>query len=174
MDVGELAFPCRGCHTMLCRLAYRTGVFLSEAQITEAEDSLYDVVGDRIRTQRTMLGLSQDELGRAIGVSFQQVQKYENGSNQISLSRLVKIAAALQTSIAHLISGFDPVNGPAVAGFAESGQAAFGAEGDMEQTPDAPLLRQRETLELVRAYYSVADDKKRRKILDFIKSMGDE
>lgn len=156
------------------------------AETSQHEDNLYNIVGERIRTQRTLLGLSQDDLGKAIGVSFQQVQKYENGSNQITLSRLIKIAASLQLPITDLISGFDKVIEFAAtpselarsAGFAESGQAAFGvqeeAAGETEPPFDASLLRRRETLELVRAYYSVTDDKKRRKILDLIKSMTDD
>jgi transcriptional regulator with XRE-family HTH domain len=63
------------------------------------------LVGDRLRARRMMLGISQLDLAEALGISFQQVQKYENGKNRISASRLFEIAAALDISISYFFEG---------------------------------------------------------------------
>jgi transcriptional regulator with XRE-family HTH domain len=71
-------------------------------------DSLDIALGIAIRMRRRMLGRSQEELSRACGVSFQQIQKYENGTNRVSFSRLVQIATALDCSVRQLLDYVDP------------------------------------------------------------------
>ena len=69
-------------------------------------------IGQRVRERRRGIGLSQQELAEALGVSFQQVQKYERGANRISFSRLVEVAGALNCRLADLADGLDPDHKP--------------------------------------------------------------
>src|ERR1700722_15944659 len=105
-------------------------------------------VGSRVRLRRNMLGLSQEKLGEAIGLTFQQVQKYERGANRIGASRLLELSRVLDVPIKFFYDETDPVRAPAIpSGFQEAPQEGF----------DSDPMRRRETLELVEAYYDVAD-----------------
>src|SRR5215203_2902058 len=99
-------------------------------------------VGSRVRLRRNMLGLSQEKLGDAIGLTFQQVQKYEHGANRIGASRLHKLSQVLDVPVSFFFEDTDPVRAPAMGGFAEPAAEA------LESDP----LRKQETVELVRAY----------------------
>src|SRR5919205_4612142 len=102
-------------------------------------------VGARLRLRRNMLGLSQEKLGQAIGLTFQQVQKYERGANRIGASRLHELSRVLDVPVSFFFDDMDPVRAPAIpGGFAEPPAAAF----------DADPLRKRETLDLIEAYFS--------------------
>src|ERR687894_1039497 len=76
-------------------------------------------VGARLRLRRNMLGLSQEKLGEAIGLTFQQVQKYERGANRIGASRLYELSRALDVPVSFFFGDTDPVRAPAMGGFAE-------------------------------------------------------
>ena len=65
------------------------------------------VIGERIKAQRNLIEMSQDDLGQALGVSFQQIQKYEKGINRISSGRLIELANTLQCSVTDLVGGAD-------------------------------------------------------------------
>lgn len=112
-------------------------------------------VGQRVRLRRTLLGLSQEKLGEAIGITFQQVQKYERGTNRISASRLHSMAIVLDVPISYF---FD--------------------DQDESVRPSAPTetdeLYGRETLELVRAYYAVKNPSVRKRVVELIRSLGAE
>lgn len=110
-------------------------------------------VGMRVRMRRTLIGMSQEKLGEALGLTFQQVQKYEKGTNRISASRLQQIAAALGVTIDYLYGGGDTPDIPA-SGFAE---APMAYEGEM-LTSDA--------LKLLRAFHRIADPRLRRKVIE--------
>src|SRR5262249_48391300 len=100
-------------------------------------------VGSRVRLRRNMLGLSQEKLGEAIGLTFQQVQKYERGANRIGASRLHDLSQVLDVPVSFFFDNTDPVRAPAIpAGFAEPVAEAFAAD---------PLCR-RGTLAPVSAY----------------------
>src|ERR1700729_2418528 len=76
-------------------------------------------VGSRVRLRRNMLGLSQEKLGEAIGLTFQQVQKYERGANRIGASRLLELARVLDIPVTFFFDNVDPVRAPAIPqGFA--------------------------------------------------------
>ena len=98
-------------------------------------------VGSRIRLRRSLLGMSQEKLGEAIGLTFQQVQKYERGMNRVSASKLWKLSTVLDVPVSYFFDGLD-------------GDAAPSADLD---APPAQLgdddLSRRETINLVRAYY---------------------
>ena len=113
-------------------------------------------VGSRVRLRRNMLGLSQERLGEAIGLTFQQVQKYERGANRIGASRLHDLSRVLDVPVSFFFDDMDPVRAPAIpGGFAEPPAEAF----------DSDPLRKRETIELVTAYYRIDDPAVRRRAL---------
>ncbi len=126
-------------------------------------------VGARIRLRRTLLGMSQERLGDALGLTFQQVQKYERGANRVGASRLFDLSRILDVPISFFydnmpvsMAGVVPQPQRSSPGFAEQ-QDGFGA---------GETMAKRETLELVRAYYRITDPNVRRRMLDLIKSMG--
>jgi transcriptional regulator with XRE-family HTH domain len=136
----------------------------------EGRPSPIDVhVGSRIRLRRTLLGMSQERLGEALGLTFQQVQKYERGVNRVGASRLFDLSRVLDVPISFF---FDDM--PESLTSAYGGQAGRRAVGYSEShdgfTDDA--LNRRETLELVRAYYRINDPAVRKRVFDLIKSMG--
>lgn len=141
-------------------------------------------VGNRIRLRRTLLGMSQERLGNALGLTFQQVQKYERVRNRVGASRLYDLACVLDVPVAFFFAGLpDPVgsmepcpSGP--EGVSEPAVPLGGsmAVGDMPppatNTGDLALFSRRETIELVRAYYGIEDSSTRRRVLDLVRSMG--
>ena len=123
-------------------------------------------VGARIRLRRTLLGMSQERLAEAIGLTFQQVQKYEKGSNRVSSSRLVDIGNVLDVSIPYF---FDEMG----AGVQKQTPAMV---VNAKKLPEAdhekdPMVR-RETLELVRAYYRIPDPTVRKRLADMVKTVA--
>ncbi|WP_291365966.1 helix-turn-helix domain-containing protein [Acetobacter sp. UBA5411] len=141
-------------------------------------------VGARIRLRRTMLGMSQEKLGEAISLTFQQIQKYERGTNRVSASRLFEIAKVLDVPIGFFYDDMplaptapppEATQSAPVMGFAEA-QQGFGGPpmpgASSPATVDAAVLSRRETLELVRAYYRIPDAGVRKRVLDLIRSMA--
>jgi transcriptional regulator with XRE-family HTH domain len=82
-------------------------------------------VGARLRLRRNMLGLSQEKLGEAIGLTFQQVQKYERGANRIGASRLHELSRVLDVPVSFFLDDTNPVRAPAMGGFSEPPAEAF-------------------------------------------------
>jgi len=119
-------------------------------------------VGARLRLRRNMLGLSQEKLGEAIGLTFQQVQKYERGANRIGASRLHKLSQVLDVPVSFFFDDTDPVRAPAMNGGGEPPAEEF----------EADLLRRPETLELVRAYCAIEDEVVRRRFRDLVKALA--
>jgi transcriptional regulator with XRE-family HTH domain len=110
-----------------------------------------------------MLGLSQEKLGEAIGLTFQQVQKYERGANRIGASRLHELSGVLGVPVAFFYDQTDPVHAPAIpTGFEESPQEGF----------DSDPLRKREAQELIEAYYEIEDVAARRRLFDLAKVLA--
>ena len=120
-------------------------------------------VGSRVRLRRTLLGMSQERLGEAIGLTFQQVQKYERGANRIGASRLYDLSRVLDVPVSFFFDDIDP----AVA--ARPTEAA--AVPDEARAEPDPMMR-RETLELVRAYYRIPDSQIRRRLFDLTKAIA--
>ena len=122
-------------------------------------------VGSRVRLRRNMLGLSQEKLGEAIGLTFQQVQKYERGANRIGASRLHELSRVLDVPVSFFFDDTDPVRAPAIpAGFEEPPVEGF----------DSDPLRRPETAELVQAYFAIGDVAVRRRLLDLAKALANE
>ncbi len=122
-------------------------------------------VGARLRVRRTLLGMSQTTLGDAIGLTFQQVQKYERGTNRISASRLFDLSRVLDVPIEYFF-GDMPVE---VAG-GLAGKKRSKAKKPPSYEPD-PMAK-RETLELVRAYYKIEDVDVRNRLREMVKALG--
>lgn len=123
-------------------------------------------VGQRIRQRRTLLGLSQEKLGEAIGLTFQQVQKYERGANRVSSSRLFDLSEILGVTVSYFFEEMpgdvqkrSPANLIGVANPAPT---------EYEQDP----MMRRETLELTRAYYKISEGPARKRLLDLVKTLG--
>ncbi len=136
----------------------------------EGRPSPIDVhVGSRIRLRRTLLGMSQERLGEALGLTFQQVQKYERGVNRVGASRLFDLSRVLDVPISFF---FDDLP-ESLAGThgAHLGRRATGFSESQDGFADDALNR-RETLELVRAYYRITDPAVRKRVFELIKSMG--
>jgi transcriptional regulator with XRE-family HTH domain len=142
---------------------------------SENPDPIDIHVGSRLRMRRNLVGLSQEQLGKSLGLTFQQIQKYERGINRMGSSRLFQIAKTLSVPVAYF---FEEI--PAAAAFSPQSGFAEGEQSPLENAPqtekqnDYDILRRRETLELIRAYYRIQDDKQRRKVYELIRSMSDE
>ena len=126
-------------------------------------------VGSRVRLRRMLLGMSQERLGDALGLTFQQVQKYERGVNRVSASRLFDLSRVLDVPISFF---FDDMPDGLIATFGSSAaRRPTGFTGPSGSFADDTFNR-RETLELVRAYYRITNPALRKRVLDLIRSMG--
>ncbi len=123
-------------------------------------------VGARLRVRRTLLGMTQTSLGEAIGLTFQQLQKYETGTNRVSASRLFDLSRVLDVPIAHF---FDDMP-TAVAASSSANKKRGRAKKPPSYEPD-PMAK-RETLELVRAYYKISDPQIHRYLREMTKAAG--
>jgi transcriptional regulator with XRE-family HTH domain len=126
-------------------------------------------VGSRVRLRRVMLGMSQEKLGEALGLTFQQVQKYEKGTNRIGASRLQQISRTLDVPPAFFFEGapsFEPIanSEPAHMGVAEDSVAPYVAD----------FLATAEGLHLNMAFARIHDPKIRKRIIDLVSSLAGE
>jgi transcriptional regulator with XRE-family HTH domain len=123
-------------------------------------------VGARIRQRRTLLGMSQEKLGEAIGLTFQQVQKYERGANRVGSSRLFDLARVLDVPVSYFFEDMS-------AGTASKSPSRLRGLAEPKPEPFEPdPLAKRETLELVRAYYRIADPAVRKRMFELTKALG--
>jgi transcriptional regulator with XRE-family HTH domain len=122
-------------------------------------------VGQRLRVRRSLLGLSQEKLADAIGLTFQQVQKYERGTNRVSAGRLFELSTVLDVPVSYFFEQISESVGKgksAAAGLSDNKQEGF---------DNSDLMSRKETLDLIRIYYSVEDPEARKDIMKFLKSM---
>lgn len=121
-------------------------------------------VGSRVRLRRNMLGMSQEKLGEKLGITFQQVQKYEKGTNRVGASRLQAIASILEAPVSFF---FDDAPGQ------NSGQP----QGLSEDSPTSyvvDFISSAEGLQLNRAFVRINDPKLRRKIIDLVRTIASD
>lgn len=118
-------------------------------------------VGARVRMRRMMLGMSQEKLGDALGLTFQQVQKYEKGANRIGASRLQQIAHILQVPVSFFFDGAPSLPGQVMDGLAEAPSPAYVAD----------FLATSDGLALTKAFMRIKDAKLRRRIVDLVEQM---
>jgi transcriptional regulator with XRE-family HTH domain len=124
-------------------------------------------VGGRLRLRRTMMGLSQKEVAKAIGVTFQQVQKYEKGSNAMNATRLLEFARFMNVPIAYFFDGIEGLSAglsqEITSGFAESGEK-FSHKGRVSD---------RESLEMMKAFKRINEQMIRKRLADLVRAVAD-
>ena len=120
-------------------------------------------VGARLRLRRTLMGLSQEKLGDAVGLTFQQIQKYERGANRIGASRIYEFGGILDVPVSFF---FDDM--PSELNTYEGRFEAGLRDKDKVKLENDPLIR-RETIELVRAHYDITDTKVRKRLFEMVK-----
>lgn len=127
-------------------------------------------VGQKLKARRTLIGMTQEKLAEATGITFQQVQKYEKGRNRLSASRIFQFSRVLSIPVAYFFEGFfsSDTSIGLQGGFADNEQEAFESEID---TADDVML-QKETIDLVRTYYTITDEKLRKDFLKMLKQMA--
>jgi transcriptional regulator with XRE-family HTH domain len=113
-------------------------------------------VGARIRTRRLLIGMNQETLAKALGLTFQQVQKYEGGANRVSASRLAQMAAILGVSVSYFFADLDP-----------AGETATPDELETRE-----MMQRPEAIELIRWYYAIPDAGVRQQFLDMVKAVA--
>jgi transcriptional regulator with XRE-family HTH domain len=122
-------------------------------------------VGARVRMRRMMIGMSQEKLGEKLGITFQQIQKYEKGTNRVGASRLQQIATSLSVPPSFFFEGAPvPDSAEAGGGFSEPSSPAY--VSDFLATSDG--------LALTKAFMKIKDPKVRRRIVDLVESMVGE
>ncbi|MBW4023522.1 MAG: helix-turn-helix transcriptional regulator [Proteobacteria bacterium] len=129
-------------------------------------------VGARIRQRRTALGMSQEKLGDALNLTFQQIQKYERGANRVGASRLYDLCRVFDVTADFFFEGlpnFEPAHAFPAAGQTWQGQYAMAEKQEAFGLEDPAS---RETAELVRAFGRITDPKVRERILDLVKSLA--
>ena len=113
-------------------------------------------VGKRLRRRRRLLGLTQQQLAESVGIRFQQIQKYECGANRVSASRLFELAESLDVPVQYFYEGLSKRD-----------------ETDGDETLAADVLSQKETMDLIRAYYRLGE-RPRKRLLELAKSLEPE
>lgn len=121
-------------------------------------------VGSRVRLRRNMLGMSQEKLGESLGITFQQIQKYEKGTNRVGASRLQAIASILGVPVAFFFEDAPGKEAGGVRGLAE----------DSSTTYVVDFLSSAEGLQLNRSFAKISDAKVRRKVIDLVKALADD
>jgi transcriptional regulator with XRE-family HTH domain len=129
---------------------------------TKAPNPVDKYVGSRVRMRRIMLGMSQEKLGEALGLTFQQIQKYEKGTNRVGASRIQQISEILQVPVSFLFEG-GPTGMASPDGFAEGTSPSYISD----------FLATSEGLALTRAFTRIADTKLRRSIVDLVEQIAD-
>jgi transcriptional regulator with XRE-family HTH domain len=128
---------------------------------TKAPNPVDKYVGSRVRMRRIMLGMSQEKLGEALGLTFQQVQKYEKGTNRVGASRLQQISEILQVPVSFLFDG-GPSGAANTEGFSEGSSPAYVSD----------FLATSEGLALTRAFTRITDAKMRRAIVEVVEQIA--
>lgn len=123
-------------------------------------------VGSRVRMRRTLLGMSQEKLGDALALTFQQVQKYERGANRVGASRLFEISRILDVPVSFFFEDM-----PSETASLDPAGVTPGTTDNSEEFDRDPLAK-RETLELVRAYYRIGDPRIRKRVFELTKAVA--
>lgn len=124
-------------------------------------------VGARLRMRRTLLGMSQETIAERLGLTFQQVQKYERGTNRVSSSRLFDLCKILNVPVAYF---FDEMG----KDVSSQSPAALAGEKPKAREQETDPAAKRETLELVRAYYGIKDRNVRQRLTSMIRTIAAE
>lgn len=123
-------------------------------------------IGHRVRQRRTLLGLGQTDLAKALDVTFQQVQRYETGLNRLSASRLFEFAGILAVPVSYFFEGMTSETA--------TGKVGAGRSKTRLTDKEAVLFNNRKTLQLVRWYYKIKDVRHRKLLIDFVAGLARE
>jgi transcriptional regulator with XRE-family HTH domain len=129
-----------------------------------APDPIDVTIGSRLRLRRLAMGFSQETLGRALGITFQQIQKYERGTNRIFASRLFHLAHVLRVPVAYFFQGLT----------ADSGAENSPPAADLSEQSVSDLLNRNDSLKLIQAYNRISDPGVRRQIYALVRSVGEQ
>jgi transcriptional regulator with XRE-family HTH domain len=129
--------------------------------IKKAPNPIDKHVGSRVRMRRVLIGMSQEKLGEALGLTFQQVQKYEKGTNRIGASRLQQISTILGVPVSFFFEGAPGGEGTK-AGLSDSASSAYVVD----------FLSTTEGLQLNKAFVRIKDPKVRRRVVDLVATLG--
>ncbi len=121
-------------------------------------------VGSRVRLRRTMQGLSQEKLGDALGITFQQIQKYEKGTNRIGASRMQQISTTLKVPVSFFFEDAPTPSGTPASGMAEASSTSYVVD----------FLSSPEGIQLNRAFVRITNPSIRRKVIDLVRTLADE
>jgi transcriptional regulator with XRE-family HTH domain len=121
-------------------------------------------VGSRLRLRRNMLGISQEKLGESLGITFQQVQKYEKGTNRVGASRLQAISSILGVPVSFFFEDAPDSQGVSPKGLAEDSSSIYVAD----------FMSSTEGLHLNRAFVRISDPKVRRRIVELVKALAND
>jgi transcriptional regulator with XRE-family HTH domain len=126
------------------------------SELKKAPNSADVYIGSRIRTRRMLIGLSQEKLGEALGITFQQIQKYEKGANRVSAGRLQNIGAVLGVPAAYFFEGLPDEKT---------------LEHDAKD-PTLDVLNTNEGIRLARAFAAIDDDKLRHRLVEMAEAIA--
>jgi transcriptional regulator with XRE-family HTH domain len=125
-------------------------------------------VGKRLRLRRTMMGLSQEAVAKAVGITFQQVQKYEKGANAMNANRLFEFARFMHVPVAYFFEGLES---PSVAG---TGETTGFTETEAEKFEhNARRVSDRESLEMMKAFKRIKEQLVRKRLADLVRAIAD-
>ena len=125
--------------------------------------SVDEHIGQRVQLRRVMMGLSQKDLAKICGVTFQQIQKYESAGNRISASRLFELSSALETPISFFFMG--------LPGYMPETNRSGKIQRVSEQTANDPLAKN-ESLQLINLYWKLPNDEQRKTIMQMLKALN--
>jgi len=121
-------------------------------------------VGKRLRLRRTMMGLSQEAVAKAVGITFQQVQKYEKGANAMNANRLYEFGQFMHVPVAYFFEGIDSALAEQATGFAEEGE---------KFDHNAKRVSDRESLEMMKAFKRIKEQIIRKRLADLVRAVAD-
>jgi transcriptional regulator with XRE-family HTH domain len=122
------------------------------------------IIGARLRSRRKLLGMSQRDLGDVIDITFQQIQKYENGKNKIGAARLMDFCNALKVPITFFYAGLGDIG--------EKTPSSMKISDNPQESLESDIMLKKETIDLVKSYYSIEDSKIRQNVMKTIQSMA--
>jgi transcriptional regulator with XRE-family HTH domain len=124
------------------------------------------IFGSRLRQRRTFLGFSQQVLGESVGMTFQQIQKYEHGTNKISASRLIDFSRVLEVPVSYFYAGLGDIGEKTPRGLMVSDVSQASLDED-------PILK-KESTQLLKYYYEISDEELRKSVQKLVRQMAEQ
>lgn len=138
----------------------------TQRKTKDVADDRDKLIGARLRMRRNFLGFSQDKLGRSVGLTFQQVQKYEHGTNKISAARLMDFAKVLDVPVTYFFAGMTDIG-------ERTPKMLQVAENEQESLENDPLTS-KESLELLKHFHQIKSTDTRRAVIRLVRQMAED